>query len=321
MYPSRERCGRKENGMGNKMFCVKLQSVEEIDCVKEFFAKGCPDVKWGYRGQKNSEWNLRPTIERMVKYSDSKELLEKEVYMIRRFKKMLGINCEENGHRDCVIRSDDCAIAPYLAVMQHYEIPTRLLDFSRSFDVGLFFASLQQNPEDRGKDRAIWAIRLNPLETWARGYMVQFQKNTGCSAERLPLLFADMILQDAQSQTGLKKRVLPLMVEKNSPRMIAQQGFFIMPICLGHFEVDLQETLGTEFNIFGDAKLVERLSVCEILKMPPEKNEEIAVLKIEYSDSMNSAVERMLKGKHITHESMFPEMRCIKCRINREFCS
>ena len=313
-------CGKTEMTMGNKIFCVKIQNVDEFDCLKEFFAKGCPDVKWGYRGQCNYEWSLRPTIERMVK-SNSEELPEKEACMIRRFKEMLGINCDDNGHRDCIVRSDDYAIAPYLAVMQHYAIPTRLLDFSRSFDVGLFFASLQQSPDDRGKDRAIWALRLNSIEEWTKVYMKGFQEEMGCSHERAPLLFADMILQKANGQTGLTKRILPLMIERNSPRMIAQHGLFVMPLYPGHFEVDLQETLGSGSYGGWITKHSQRLSVCKMLEMSPEQAEEVAVLKIEYPDSINGAVEGMLKDKHITHESMFPEMRCIKCKINREFCS
>ena len=304
--------------MRNKMVCVKLQSMEELECLKPFFKKGRPDVRWVYRGHSNYEWRLKPTVER-IKWG-SEDVLEKERRMIRRFRELLGICRDDIGcGGDCDLCEDN-VLVPYLAVMQHYGIPTRLLDFSWSTYVALYFASLHQSSEDCGKDRAIWALCLNPLEDWTKGYREMFQKNTGCSADRLPLLFADMILQNAKDETGLKKKILPLVIEKNSPRMMAQRGLFIMPIYPGHFEIDLQETLGTEFNVYGDAKLSQRLSVCELLALPPEESEGIAVLKIEYPDSINGAALDMLKHKKITHETMLPEMNCVKCKIKREFC-
>ena len=317
---SNEWCGRAEKGtdMENVMVCAKLQSVKEFDCIKLFFREGCPDVKWVYRGHSNYEWRLQPKIERMKCRID--DILEKERRMIRRFRELLGIYGEDDVYNGDFDFCNDTALVPYLAVMQHYEIPTRLLDFSWSIYVAAYFASLQQLPGDQGKDRAIWVIRLNSLEGWTKGRKEMFQKTTGCSAARLPLLFADKLLQDAEGETALKKRILPLVIEKNNPRMMAQRGLFFMPIYPGHFEIDLQETLGTGFNIYGDSKTFKRLSVCEISKMPPEEVAKIAVLKIEYPDAINGVIVDMLKSKKITHETMFPRMNCIKCKIQKEFC-
>lgn len=304
------------------MVCVKLQSVEEFECLKHLFEDGCPDAKWVFRGHKNYEWRLRPTIER-VKWrptdNGKEDVLIKEKRMIQRFKEELGICRDDIGYSRGFCFCDNNILVPYLAVMQHYEIPTRLLDFSWSFYVAMYFASLPQDTNDQGKDRAIWALSLNPLEEWTTEYKEIFQKNRGCSAERLPLLFADMLLQNAKDETALKKKVLPLVIEKNSPRMMAQRGLFIMPIYPGHFEIDLQETLKTQFNPYGDSTLSNRLSVCDISKMSPEEVRKIAVLKIEYPDSINCAVVNMLKNRKITHETMFPKMNCVKCRIKREF--
>lgn len=303
------------------MLCVKLQSMEELDCLKDFFTKRCPDVKWAYRGQNNSEWSLRPTIER-IKWDSTNSNVENvikkvEICMIRRFKELLGIGRNDIGCSDDFGFCNDDVFVSYLAVMQHYEIPTRLLDFSWSIYVALYFASVHQAVEDHGKDRAIWAIRLNPIEKWTKPYKGVFRRNTGCTAEQLPLLFADDILQNAKKRTALKHRVFPLVIEKNNPRMMAQRGLFIMSIYPGRFMLDLGVTLGSEFNAYGDAKHAKRLSVCEIQKMLPE---EVAVLKVEYPDSMNGAVINMLNDKNITYETMFPEMECIKCKIKRDFC-
>lgn len=316
----------------NKFYCVKLNNINEFDCLKAFFAKGHPDIKWAYRGQADSEWRLRPNLEREVKplpadnleaylsADNEKHILEIEANMIQRFKEQFAIISESDGHRYSYYGcSDGNAIAPYLSLMQHYEIPTRLLDFSHSLEVAFYFASEERCECSGDNDRSVWALRLDLLEHWAEDYKKQLQKTTRCSLESLSLRFADMVLRDAKQQVALRKRVLPLLSEKNSPRMMAQQGLFIMPIIPGHFEVDLAETLGNNFNQYGDGKHVPRLAICDIMKLSPKQIAEIAVLKIEYGDSINADVKTLLKLKKITYETMFPEMQCIKCRIMREF--
>lgn len=74
-----------------------------------------------YRGQSNSEWGLEPSL-----YRDN--LLEKERVLISEFLRVAPQHFENLGYFDTLVK------------MQHYGLPTRLLDTTLNPLVALFFA-------------------------------------------------------------------------------------------------------------------------------------------------------------------------------------
>jgi len=89
---------------------------------------------WVFRGQENAEWKLDTTFTRTcdlcaVPQGNREEI---EGLMRREFKRRLyqyKNNLPDNSHKD-----------EWLALMQHYGAPTRLLDFTYSPYVGIYFA-------------------------------------------------------------------------------------------------------------------------------------------------------------------------------------
>lgn len=98
-----------------------------------------------YRGQADIGWKLLPTVKR-----PPYDVGETEQYLTNNF-------YIEASQR---LKSPPKNRAAWLSLMQHYGLPTRLLDWTESPLIALYFAV--SNEQFIGKDAAIWI--LNPLE-------------------------------------------------------------------------------------------------------------------------------------------------------------
>ncbi len=103
-----------------------------------------------YRGHADSSWKLESTLERTLGKNWSKELAGKfEDHYLNLFKSKYHIY-NDNEH-------EPKSKLAWLSVMQHYGAPTRLIDFTESPYVALYFALEAYNPLLQ-KDLAIYAI-------------------------------------------------------------------------------------------------------------------------------------------------------------------
>lgn len=105
---------------------------------------GNPDTVW-YRGQRNKDWGLLPSLYR---YSNG---LNKEKALFDRFARL--------SHNLMVDPRSDWET---LFDMQHYYVPTRLLDWSEALGVSTYFAIMGWNRHrDANSEPCIWI--LDPL--------------------------------------------------------------------------------------------------------------------------------------------------------------
>lgn len=118
--------------------------------------------KWIFRGQSCVEWPLRPGIERLdtlpafETVDVSLPLRERE--SLRDFRERARRN-----HTELPVEEDYFG---WLNLFQHYGGITRLLDFSESFEVGLYFAieKFQNGARvDEGSRVALWAVNLGAI--------------------------------------------------------------------------------------------------------------------------------------------------------------
>lgn len=111
-----------------------------------------------YRGHADLSWELVPKIQRGFKGDNSEELFRKERYYTNDFQSRASVLLSSS-------QPKMNEYASWLTLMQHYGIPTRLLDWSRSPLVALYFAVSDEVNNER--DGCIWILtpgKLNESE-------------------------------------------------------------------------------------------------------------------------------------------------------------
>ena len=109
---------------------------------------------WCFRGQRESSWNLDTSLDRAVlvarrdgSYHLNRQAEEQE--MLFHFRQQAHLHVRH------VPAADD--LASWLAMMQHYGVPTRLLDWTTSPYVALYFSLVDEPSETHA---ALWALDL-----------------------------------------------------------------------------------------------------------------------------------------------------------------
>ncbi|MEM8488849.1 MAG: FRG domain-containing protein [Bacteroidota bacterium] len=153
-----------------------------------------------YRGQANHAWNLEPRYMRIKERPP-------ETYFINKFKQDASIIL---GHQP---KSE----FDWLFLMQHYGVATRLLDWSESPLVALFFAL--GNSDVDGSLWVLYPTNLNKMSNYEPEFTHEIPS------------FEDVYLENYKPSTivGEKKsNLLPMaaIAPRNSSRMQAQQGVF-----------------------------------------------------------------------------------------------
>jgi hypothetical protein len=105
--------------------------------------------EWLFRGQEEASWSLAPTLERICP-ADTRYRAERQLFE--------DFTAKAHIYTSHLPPTED--FQSWMATMQHHGIPTRLLDWTYSPYVALFFAVNKKGNEDRA---TIWAIHSRPL--------------------------------------------------------------------------------------------------------------------------------------------------------------
>lgn len=175
------------------------------DMVKELKAVSDPrrGPAW-FRGHADSSWKLQPNYDRLQKPAKETELLS-------RFRQNANLLLN---HAPAL--PNDFG---WMFLMQHYGVPTRLLDWSESPLVALYFAIEDRNPKNEKKDAALWILyplELNRHSTVEDVYIPSFEDEWLANYSVI------------QYSKGKDSGILPIgaMATRNNPRIQAQLGVF-----------------------------------------------------------------------------------------------
>lgn len=182
---------------------AEVRTVSELmGCLDE---QGLPDNSptW-FRGQRNREWELTCSLAR---YGG----LEKELPFLRRFKQNALPLMQSRPENEW----------EWLFIMQHHGLPTRLLDWTESPLVALFFALRDDHPAEAEVDGCLWG--LSPFDLNRVAIPDEPSGEVPCLGEDDHL---DSYLPKQIQQQRQPLKPLAVIAPRNSARIQMQQGVF-----------------------------------------------------------------------------------------------
>lgn len=233
-----EKRGREEE----KSFECNVSSFQEyVSIVSEiaepYEGRQMIGTKLLYRGQANKDWKLLPKVARGKQFESQVALFDYERNLI-----------EEAKYRMPEVFRSDMIPVDLLALLQHYGIPTRLLDVSASPLVALFFACNNDKTANTDGEVIVFKRDNEHNETYPLHNAVadsyRIIGNATCSLERF---FDELLLQPyaiekvwrlkALYETQLKKemwihacctRIIFVRSKEFAVRQKVQQGEYLL---------------------------------------------------------------------------------------------
>jgi hypothetical protein len=179
----------------------------------------------------------------------------------------------------------------WLALMQHYGAPTRLLDFTYSFYVAAFFAI-----ERASRDAAIWAVHLRDLsaavtERTGWGSIMETEEETAEKREGL----LDSSLKGGRTD----KLVVDVEPFRMNERVAIQQGIFLAPCDLtAPFEDNLAATFNARTDAFDEHP--------EPLDAYDSSIPSATIYKVILSRGIHEEAVADLRTMNVTSATLFP---------------
>ncbi|MCY1075095.1 FRG domain-containing protein [Archangium lansingense] len=168
-----------------------------------------------YRGCGTCKHTLIPSLYRHPTKKDVNSIIAMEVELLRRFKQRSVPYLTRAVHEPW----------DYLFLMQHFGVPTRLLDWTENPHIALFFAltSPPANSNTPTDDAAVWV--LDPV-AWNRSALNHLSYKRGILSGTDEHLKGYMPRSENVDVDLIPNEPVALYGTHNSPRIVAQRGAF-----------------------------------------------------------------------------------------------
>lgn len=277
----------------NNMFCeYTIKSWE--DCINLFRYI----ENWVFRGQSNSLWSLQTNLERgtIINNSNIMDIPEIERKIIDKFQRRALYYTEKLPEKENTLE--------WLSLIQHHGGPTRLLDFSYSYYVALYFSIEQALQES-----AVFCLNRDLI--YQKGIETEKWRGTKCNLDYGTIEYCNYVLTE-QTLSPLVMLVEPYNIHD---RLSRQQGLFAIPFeGRQSFEYNLSITVN---------KMEKQLPTNKKIKKYEDSisllNKECALLKIKIPKYLHKEIRKELKLMNITSETLFPGIDGFTKSLNGEF--
>jgi hypothetical protein len=241
---------------------------------------------WCFRGQREASWLLHTSLDRDVQRERSSPN-SRSLYHLNREAETRDLlhRFQQYAHHYLTHVPPRNDLSSWYALMQHHRVPTRLLDWTESPYVAMYFAVEEKASEKRVREKeshsAVWAIDLAWLETKARE-LLESKNSPPSKADRSPDEVAD------DTNRLLRETEEPVIVRINpqmsNPRLFAQQGIFLC-------------------KLYHEASFGQMLMK---MMMYPEVTDRPVVRKLEVGGSLRITFLKRLRAMNIHPASLFP---------------
>lgn len=236
-----------------------------------------------FRGQKEYNWTLSTNLERKIEKDDMtiKAASNREFWILTQFRR--------RAHNLIDKAPEDKEHIEWLALIQHHGGPTRLLDFTKSLFIALFFAC-----EEAEGDSAIWIVDTSNI-------MLKYSKSEYFINDTI--YHSQSVILDKASQiigtTSNEKGIMPIEPERLNERMSIQQGLSIMPIDVNDtFMNNLKSEFGWTTINFEPTNLTSFMSIIFTKK--------VRVAKIKINAVWKNEIIHFLDSININSNTLFP---------------
>jgi len=243
---------------------------------------------WIFRGHANADDPLETTLYRAAnrRTGPLPFLSEWEERILRQF--------QRRAHHyvtDLPRRKDRLE---WLALIQHYGGPTRLLDFSYSFYVAAFFA--MEKPKRR-EAAAVWAI--NHALLGQRIAAKLDHKWPSKNFDRMNLDHINWVNEFLARKRDPDPFVISVAPDRMNERLSIQQGLFLVPCDIA---TRFEQNLAATFELDPEALRKKEAAPWKGDRLPAET----ALLKIRLPQHLHTNALRDLHAMNVTSASLFP---------------
>lgn len=234
---------------------IYIKSFDQLQKYSKQYIKPISKEQWIFRGISDPKYDLIPSLEREVcldtlnmgelnkinkrKYAlkngiEGNTVKEIEIGILRRFMRQYHLF----EHRE-----PEKTYMEWFSIMQHYQAPTRLLDWTYSFFIAMFFALNSQK-----KESAIWAFENS--YSWISKRIEKIFMDNGIEEQTWKMIYED---QNTRQRINFEKIfmndkdikfVYPMNPFYLNERLIIQQGVFLCPGSISvPFESNLEEMI------------------------------------------------------------------------------
>ena len=273
---------------------ITIDSWKDVLSLFEKISSEVPD--WAFRGQSDKSWDLSTKFERdakKYKCDDPYWFNNREHYILNDFQRRAHHYIKNLPILENYIE--------WLSILQHYGGPTRLLDFTYSFYIALFFAM-----ETSATDSTIWAVNINKL------FRQLSEVDDYNSINKIERSYEDICEKNINfAKTVIKNRknndvVCLIDPFKQHERISVQQGLFLFPGNIAEsFEFNICSFFELGFKELSDKNAIN-INFSEINRFNPLEITDISVIKIIIPFNLHSKFLVELYKMNLTAASLFP---------------